>query len=451
MVMQKLVAHNFQVTAGSGDFATNGIKTKGNDFDILLENSMLKEDKKISDSRETPATKETNNPLPKEKQLLDSKEEKITKVQTHKQNKPNKDSVEETAFEGQVLAMFEQIRSAIMEALNLTSEELDQMMEDMGLNTMDLLDPNTIMELVLNKYGATDSTAMLLNEQLADTFKNLLMAVDDIKKDVFQDISHDEIKLMLEDSTDSKSDEEILISDLNTNKTSDSQADKTGEKQEDTNKSQLNNNHNQDETKAVDKLKQDRRMANQLEADQEVASTDGFEVFLDNLSNNYEKPTALFTQDTARLVDIKEIAQEIIESVRVMAKPGQTTMELQLYPEHLGKVNITLTSNNEGLMTAHFVVENKLAKEAVEGQMFTLKENLAEQGIKVENIEVTIAEYSFDQNSQFENDNSMMRKKSNNTNKITFEEAVAMNEETQEAADNNYIAGVMGSNIDYTA
>ena len=83
--------------------------------------------------------------------------------------------------------------------------------------------------------------------------------------------------------------------------------------------------------------------------------------------------------------------------------------------------------------------------------MFTLKENLAEQGIKVENIEVTIAEYSFDQNSQFENDNSMMRKKSNNTNKITFEEAVAMNEETQEAADNNYIAGVMGSNIDYTA
>ena len=304
--------------------------------------------------------------------------------------------------------MFEQIRSAIMEALNLTSEELDQMMEDMGLNTMDLLDPNTIMELVLNKYGATDFTAMLLNEQLADTFKNLLMAVDDIKKDVFQDISHDEIKLMLEDSTDSKSDEEILISDLNTNKTSDSQADKTGEKQEDTNKSQLNNNHNQDETKAVDKLKQDRRMANQLEADQEVASTDGFEVFLDNLSNNYEKPTALFTQDTARLVDIKEIAQEIIESVRVMAKPGQTTMELQLYPEHSGKVNITLTSNNEGLMTAHFVVENKLAKEAVEGQMFTLKENLAEQGIKVENIEVTVAEYSFDQNSQFENDNSMM-------------------------------------------
>ena len=83
MVMQKLVAHNFQVTAGSGDFATNGIKTKGNDFDIFLENSMLKEDKKISDSRETPATKETNNPLPKEKQLLDFKRGK-----NHKSTNP---------------------------------------------------------------------------------------------------------------------------------------------------------------------------------------------------------------------------------------------------------------------------------------------------------------------------------------------------------------------------
>ena len=32
-----------------------------------------------------------------------------------------------------------------------------------------------------------------------------------------------------------------------------------------------------------------------------------------------------------------------------------------------------------------------------------------------------------------------MRKRNNNTNKITFEEAVAMNEETPEAADNNIL------------
>ena len=119
-----------------------------------LKIACLKKTKSLIAGKHLP--QRDKQPLPKEKQLLDSRG-KNHKVQTHKQNKPNKDSVEETAFEGQVLAMFEQIRSAIMEALNLTSEELDQMMEDMGLNTMDLLDPNTIMELVLNKYGATDS------------------------------------------------------------------------------------------------------------------------------------------------------------------------------------------------------------------------------------------------------------------------------------------------------
>ena len=64
MVMQKLVAHNFQVTAGSGDFATNGIKTKEMTLISSLKIACLKKTK-ISDSRETPATKETNNPLPK--------------------------------------------------------------------------------------------------------------------------------------------------------------------------------------------------------------------------------------------------------------------------------------------------------------------------------------------------------------------------------------------------
>ena len=55
------------------------------------------------------------------------------------------------------------------------------------------------------------------------------------------------MRLSMLRSTDSKSDEEILISTLIQIRLD--TTDKTGEKQEDTNKSQLNNNHNQDETK----------------------------------------------------------------------------------------------------------------------------------------------------------------------------------------------------------
>jgi flagellar hook-length control protein FliK len=125
-------------------------------------------------------------------------------------------------------------------------------------------------------------------------------------------------------------------------------------------------------------------------------------------------------------------------------------MELQLNPEHLGRVNLTINSR-EGVMTAHFAVENDLAKEAIEGQLITLKDTLAQQGIRVETIEVTVASYKFDQKSPSDDTEQKMNKKQRSGNKITFEEAVAMSEESIEEADTINLPGTMGYNIDYTA
>jgi flagellar hook-length control protein FliK len=125
-------------------------------------------------------------------------------------------------------------------------------------------------------------------------------------------------------------------------------------------------------------------------------------------------------------------------------------MELQLNPEHLGKVNLTLSSK-EGLMSAHFVVENDLAKEAVESQMFILKETLDQQGIKVETIEVTVASYTFDQNNQSDEANQMLHKKQRIGKKITFEEAIAMNEQSPDLDDTIDHSGIHGYTVNYTA
>ena len=74
-------------------------------------------------------------------------------------------------------------------------------------------------------------------------------------------------------------------------------------------------------------------------------------------------------------------------------------MELQLNPEHLGRVHLTITEK-EGMMTAQFAAETHAAKEAIESQLMQLRETLQEQGLKVESIEVTVADFSFNQNSQ---------------------------------------------------
>lgn len=103
------------------------------------------------------------------------------------------------------------------------------------------------------------------------------------------------------------------------------------------------------------------------------------------------------TEAPVNFQDIYSIAEQIIDQVKINIRPDSTSMEIQLYPEQLGKVDLQVTSKN-GVMTAQLTTRNEIAKEAIESQMQVLRETMEAQGIKVENIEVTVAEFGFRQN-----------------------------------------------------
>ena len=182
---------------------------------------------------------------------------------------------------------------------------------------------------------------------------------------------------------------------------------------------------------------------------QELKATEQFEAFLNNLSKASTTNQVSFNGNMVQGTDIREIANQIIERIRVTIQPEQTSMELQLNPEHLGKVNLSVQSKN-GVMTAQFVVQNEVSKEAIESQLHTLKEALNQQGIRVEEIEVTIAAYSFQQNDKEGSEGHAETKKSHNGGKISLEEANGMTEETEDSLSQD-INGIRGSQIDYTA
>ena len=96
---------------------------------------------------------------------------------------------------------------------------------------------------------------------------------------------------------------------------------------------------------------------------------------------------------------MQDITRQIVEQIKIMIKPEQTSMEIQLNPESLGRINLSVVAK-DGIMTAHFTAQNELAKEAIESQMQVLKDNLNNQGLKVESIEVTVSNFSFDQSNQ---------------------------------------------------
>lgn len=97
--------------------------------------------------------------------------------------------------------------------------------------------------------------------------------------------------------------------------------------------------------------------------------------------------------------EIREIANQILSKVRVVVAPDTTTLEIQLTPEHLGRVHLTVTEQN-GKMTARFLTENELSREAIERNLVQFKEMLQEQGLKVDSIEVTVSEFGFGQEAQ---------------------------------------------------
>ena len=93
----------------------------------------------------------------------------------------------------------------------------------------------------------------------------------------------------------------------------------------------------------------------------------------------------------------QNIMNQIMDYMRIQVRSDMTQMELQLNPASLGTVNINITSK-AGVITAQFLTQNETVKAAIESQIVQLKNSFEEQGIKVESVEVAVANHSFERN-----------------------------------------------------
>ena len=144
---------------------------------------------------------------------------------------------------------------------------------------------------------------------------------------------------------------------------------------------------------------------------------------------------------------------QIMDYMKVAVKPEMTSLEMQLHPESLGTLHIQIT-NREGAVTAQFIAQNESVKAALESQVMELKENLEQQGVKVEAVEVTIAQYSLDRNpsgDETPTDQGKRGKKGNrnlNLNDLNPEEEEDLTEEEKLTAQ---MMQSSGSTVNYMA
>lgn len=100
-----------------------------------------------------------------------------------------------------------------------------------------------------------------------------------------------------------------------------------------------------------------------------------------NLSQNIQDVFANAVQEAAQVNPV-EVVRQVVDAVKVIQKESLQSIEVQLNPENLGKLHITVSARN-GVLTAEIATQNEQVKRAVESQMSMLKENLESQGIKV--------------------------------------------------------------------
>ena len=92
------------------------------------------------------------------------------------------------------------------------------------------------------------------------------------------------------------------------------------------------------------------------------------------------------TEQTARQ---ENITTQIVEHARMIRNAQNTEMVIQLKPEHLGELTLRVSAATNGSVNVTFHSENAQVRAMLENTLVQLKQELSNQGLKVENVQVS--------------------------------------------------------------
>ncbi len=347
----------------------------------------------------------------------------------------------------------------ISQELDVPEEDVEKVLEELGIIVFELFLPQNLASLVEKINPQKDTTNLILDSE----FKELLSAVTDIGKELMNKIEvnqsqFDELisRMEIVDKGENEVNQEILLSGLldedktevvddtiiqnndkfletvvEENSIEDNPTEievKNSSKNDFSDSSKENmENSGEDSEEKIESEKFNRKDnvkgAISSENNNGVTSTTPKEF----LENNY-KPSSSYLAHSD--IDTEDIISQIVKKVSVDISSEETTMQMQLNPENLGKVFINISSKN-GEINAHIAALNETVREALEAQMVNLRENLNQAGVKVDAIEVTVASHEFERNleqnnskeeQEGERQETMSSKRRNNINLSSLDE-----------------------------
>lgn len=339
----------------------------------------------------------------------------------------------------------------IKETFSVSEEELQGVMDELGMTETDLMDPAQLNELLMAVSGAEDSFALLTDEELYGNVKSIL----DLQKDLTGQ-AQEELQLTPEkwqDAVTKVVTEEPVI----TVEVEDHATDAAERLQSDVELPTVEQEPEEKIQAPVQNTQEEKTKDSGNRHESQTAGQQG-NLLLQNLKEeNFLSGLQQASQtEGTQTTDTQDIMRQIMDYMKVSVKADSSDLEMQLHPQSLGTLHVQVASKN-GVVTANFITQNETVKAALESQMVQLKESFAEQGVKVEAIEVTVQTHSFEQNleqgrgnqSDQESGAGVSRRRTRRINLNTaFVEDEPQTEEDRIAAD---IISANGNTVDFTA
>lgn len=345
------------------------------------------------------------------------------------------DAVQLEGVQKEVEEFADEVQKAIEEVFGVSKEQMEEAMSELGLTFVDLMNPTNLANLVMKLTDEKDSLGLLMNADFQELMQNVEVLTENLlqklgipadKAEELMNQLQQEMPADLEETVQTVQKEQTVesteqsITAVQTEENETADVPKIEVVQKD-----VESTDSVEEEMAVPKEEVQKEIQsgqNQSsddlseEADNQTADEQD-SIFRQNSGVKEERGTfedgMVQTVQTAKVADVTvsnvagsvqnttvnvtDIIQQVSEFTKIMYQENVTSMEMQLNPENLGKIYVQVSSK-EGVITAQLAAQNEAVKEVLESQVAVLKENMNQQGLKVEAVEVTIASHEFERN-----------------------------------------------------
>lgn len=353
-----------------------------------------------------------------------------------------------------VLAALGSIIQMVMEHFELVPEELTAKLNEFGMEMTDLLTKTGLKEFFLNMKSA-DFSDLLVNEELNQELQTFMDGFSQILEQ--HGLQEEDLVTVLQGMDagtllTKESGLQEFVKEKDSEQSDDlSIASEKVEKEPEVLISGQETKLKKDMEKQPEHQKED--ASSQMAGRETEPVKDTVTVHREN----FENPILQAMDDAVSHIQESVMAEEpvpenniikqIVEQVRISMNQDSTSMELQLYPEHLGKIQIHVVSK-DGVMTARIAAETEAAKQAIEGGLSNLKDTLEQQNLKVEAIEVMVSTTGFEQ--QNEQQNSYQENQGSKRGRKLDLSGMDDDIQKEDEAENLKMAAA-GSSVSYTA